>query len=597
MTLPPSPPLPKPRSLGPVLKDAWRLAVPYFKSEERWSAWLLLLSVVALNLLIVAVTVVLNYWNGAFYDSLQNKDWDSFISLLLFYRKDASGFMPGFVPIVTLYIPIAIYRTYLNQWLQIRWRRWMTQRLLADWLSDRAYYTISLTTNPAGTGTDNPDQRIADDLRSFVEDTLRLGLGLLSNIVSLANFALILWTLSGVVTVLGIRVPGYMLWAAVLYAIVGSYLTQRVGRPLAMLEFNQQKVEADFRYALVRLRENTEGVALYGGEREENASLLARFYAVMGNFRQIMQRQKLLNALISAYEQAAVIFPIIVAAPRYFRGEIALGGLTRTAGAFARVQGSLSWFIEAYTQIAAWRATVSRLASFRDAITTARRLAEGGMRLAPAGDTDLAVRDATLALPDGSVLLDGASLRFSRGQSTVISGRSGTGKSTLFRALAGIWPYGSGTVERPPGQYLFLPQRPYIPLGTLRHAVTYPGSEQAFPDAAVRDALRDSGLPELLDRLDEEQPWAQRHSGGEQQRLAVARALLLRPDWLFLDEATASLDPEAESELYRILRERLPDTTMLSIAHRPAVAAFHDQSLVFQRTPGTAGLLRPAKPA
>ena len=579
------------RKLGPVLGDAWRLATPYFRSEEKWSARLLLLSIISLNLLLVGMTVVLNYWNGAFYDSLQNKNWDLFLNLLFTYRTGEAGFMPGFVPIVVIYIPISIYRTYLNQWLQIRWRRWMTDRLLTDWLSDRAYYTISLTADPAGIGTDNPDQRIADDLRKYVEDTLRLGLGLLSNVVSLFNFALILWTLSGAVTLLGITIPGYMLWAAILYAAIGSVLTHYVGRPLATLSFQQEKAEADFRFSLVRLRENTEGIALYSGERAERIGIIDRFAAVFTNFRLIMQRQKLLNALIAGYEQAAAIFPIVVAAPRYFSGEIALGGLTRTAGAFARVQGSLSWFIEAYADLASWRATVARLAGFGRAIEVARGLAEQGVRLRSADGDMISANDLNLTMPDGTPLLGYSGVLFPKGRSTAISGRSGSGKSTLFRALAGIWPYGGGTVERPPGRYLFLPQRPYIPLGTLRHALAYPADDTSFGDNVVRQALADAGLPALTDHLDDDQPWSLRLSGGEQQRLAVARALLQRPDWLFMDEATASLDPEAESELYGMLRQQLPDTTIISIAHRPAVAALHDTAQVFRRTPGQPGRL------
>ncbi len=581
------------QSLGPVLGDAWRLALPYFRSEEKWSARALLVSIIALNLLLVGMTVVLNYWNGAFYDSLQNKNWELFIQLLFSYRTGEAGFMPGFVPIVVIYIPIAIYRTYLNQWLQIRWRRWLTDHLLTDWLSDRAYYTISLTADPAGLGTDNPDQRIADDLRKYVEDTLRLGLGLLSNVVSLFNFALILWTLSGAVTLLGVTIPGYMLWAAILYAAIGSALTHYVGRPLAMLSFQQEKAEADFRFSLVRLRENTEGVALYAGERAEKAGLIDRFTAVFVNWRLIMQRQKLLNALIAGYEQAASIFPIVVAAPRYFSGEIALGGLTRTAGAFARVQGSLSWFIDAYADIASWRATVARLAGFRRAIDVARGLADQGTRLRSSAGGGIAATDLSLTMPDGTPLLAYSGVLFPKGQSTAISGRSGSGKSTLFRALAGIWPYGGGVVERPPGRYLFLPQRPYIPLGTLRHVLTYPASDTSFGNEAVLQALADAGLASLAPQLDDNEPWMQRLSGGEQQRLAVARALLQRPDWLFMDEATASLDPEAETELYTKLRQSLPDTTIISIAHRPAVAALHDTAQVFRRTPGQPGNLEP----
>ncbi len=585
----------KPAGLGAVLKDAWRLALPYFNSEEKWSARGLLLAIVVLNLSLVGMNVVLNFWNGAFFDSLQNKDADGFLKLLLFYRpgeatftlsgKDA--FMPGFVMIAVVYIIVAIYATYLLQWLQMNWRRWLTQRLLGEWLSDRAYYTIGLQTLAAtSTGAqplaDNPDQRIAEDCRSFAEDTLRLGISLMRNVVTLITFSQILWTLSGVITLFGVQVPGYMLFVAILYAIVGTVLTHFVGRPLAQIEFQKQRYEADFRYALVRVRENAEGVALYGGEASERGGLLDRFALVVMNWRQYMSRTKKLNALIAGYEQVASIFPIAVASPRYFAGEIALGGLTRISGAFARVQNALSWFLEAYSQLAVWRATVDRLAGFQRAVETARALAEGGVRVREGSPGEVALQDVTLALPDGRVLLAGGEIAFPAGQSTVISGRSGSGKSTLFRAIAGIWPFGGGAVARPPGTQLFLPQRPYIPLGTLRRAVTYPAAVDSIPDAAVQAALTDAGLSALVPELDADQPWAQRLSGGEQQRLAVARALLLRPDWLFLDEATASLDPEAEAELYAMLRERLPGTTILSIAHRAEVARWHDRALVMR---------------
>lgn len=584
--------LPK-KPLPAVLRDAWRLASPYFmRSEERWTARLLLGAVIAMNFMIVAINVQLNGWNGAWFNSLQNKDYDTFIELLLLGHRDETGFMPGFTLLATTYILIAIYRTWLRQLLQIRWRRWVTHRLLTSWLSDRAYYTIGLQRGVAG--TDNPDQRIAEDLQSFTEDTLTLGLGLLSNIVSLISFAQILWTLSGAVTLLGFEIPGYMLWIAALYAIVGTGLTHFVGRPLAALEFRRQKFEADFRFGLVRVRENAEGIALYSGEHAETDGLLGRLAAVIANVRATMNRNKKLNALIAGYEQVASIFPFVVASPRYFSGAIQLGGLTRIAGAFARVQDSLSWFITSYAQLAVWRATVGRLTGFHAAISTARVLATGGVRVAETAGTDLTLDQVTLALPDGRTLLESAAIDLPRGRSTVISGRSGSGKSTLFRAIAGIWPFGSGTVRRPQGRSLFLPQRPYIPLGSLRQVVTYPAEPGSIPDATIAETLEAVGLGTLVSELDTDEPWAQRLSGGEQQRLAIARALLLQPDWLYLDEATASLDPDGEADLYRLLRTRLPETTIVSIAHRPEVAAWHEQALLFKGGALAAAILPPA---
>ena len=578
-------------TLRTVLRDAWRLSAPYFRhSEERWYARLMLVAIIALNFSQVGLTVLLNAWRGQFYDALQNKDFGSFLHLILTYRVSEDGFMPGFTPIVAVLIPIAIYAIYLTQLLQLRWRTWMTRHTLQDWLSDRAYYTINLQNAPqamrsgsptAPAPTDNPDQRISDDLRAFTETTLTFGLDLLSTVVSLVSFAQILWTLSGTIGIFGVQVPGYMLFIAVVYAVIGTWLTHLVGRPLAELEFARQRTEADFRFSLVRVRENAEGVALYGGEASESRGLLHRFAAIVAVTRGVLNRKKKLNALTNFYAQVAAIFPIVVASPRYFAGEIALGALMRIAGAFSQVQSSLSWFVDSYAQLAVWKATVDRLTSFQAAVAVARHLAEGGVRVRQGSDSGSGITlDAVhLALPNGRVLLDQTGPIVAPGQSSVVSGRSGSGKSTLFRAIAGIWPFGSGTVERPPGSMLFLPQRPYIPLGTLRHAVTYPSAPESFDDAAVRQALEDAGLGSLAAELDTEEPWTQRLSGGEQQRLAIARALLLRPDWLFLDEATASLDPEAEADMYGMLRQRLPDTTILSIAHRAEVARWHDRHL------------------
>ncbi len=563
------------RGLGPFLRDAWRLALPYFRSEERWSARGLLAAIITMNLALVGMNVVLSYWNRAFYNALQDRDWDSFINLLLMYKKTESGLLPGFCEIAAVFILVAIYRTWLNQLLQIRWRRWMTEHLLRDWLADQAYWRISLGTDMAGYGTDNPDQRIAEDLKSFTTDTLSLGLGLLSNVVTLFSFLTILWTLSGPLELLGVTIPGYMVWVALVYAAIGTALTHLVGRPLIALNFRQQRVEADFRFSLARVRENVEGIALYNGEAQEREAANGLFALVIANFRQIMDRTKLLNALVAGYDQISSIFPIVVAAPRYFAGSIQLGALMQTTSSFARVENAMSWFVHFYSDLASWRATVERLTGFRQAIETARG-STAGPRTVEAGD-DFVLDDLALDLPDGRHLLalDGVTLR--PGENTVITGPSGLGKSTLFRALAGIWPFGGGKVRRPTGKILFLPQRPYIPLGTLRAAVAYPDAPHG--DASETEALRAVGLGHLEPLLDTVAPWSQRLSGGEQQRLAIARALLVRPDWLFLDEATASLDPQAEGELYALLRARLPGTTLVSIAHRESVAALHDRTL------------------
>jgi putative ATP-binding cassette transporter len=579
------------RGLGSFLKDAWLLSKPYFtRSDERLSAWGLLIAIIALNLSMVGLSVLFNFWRADFYNALQAKDWHVFIQLLLIYHRSATGFTFGFTVLAFTHIATAIYAIYLNQWLQIRWRTWLTTKYLDEWLADRAYYRISLTTDRAAIGTDNPDQRIAEDLRDFTDFTLELSLGLMRQVVTLFSFLTILWGLSGAITLFGVYIPGYLFWLALVYAVVGTVFTHLVGRPLAALNFRQQRVEADFRYSLVRLRENMEGVALSRGEAEETGTLLHRFGSIIGNWRAIMNRTKLLNMVVVGQGQAAAIFPIILIAPRYFSGAVQLGQMFQTVEAFGQVLSALSWIVDSYSSLANWRAIVERLATFHRAIEAARAAAATDFERVEAPDGVLRLRDVTLALPNGAKLLEHVEMAVEPGHSVVVTGRSGSGKSTLFRMLAGIWPFGQGRVELP-GRSLFLPQRPYIPLGTLRHIIAYPKPGNAYDRAAFAQALTDVGLPHLVDRLDRDENWPTHLSGGEQQRVAMARALLARPDWIFLDEATASLDPEAEVALYRMLRERLPDATLVSIAHNAPVAGFHGQRLVFRREEGKPGEL------
>ncbi|SDB45783.1 ABC transporter ATP-binding protein/permease [Belnapia rosea] len=563
------------RRIGHFLSDAWRLAAPYWRSEERWRARLLLGVVIVLNLSLVGMSVLLSYWNREFFNSLQEKDAEAFWALLFWWRQTESGPMPGFVFVAALYILIAVYALYLRQALQIRWRSWLTREVLDRWLADRAYYRVAL----ADPGTDNPDQRISEDLRMFVDNSLALGLGLMRSTVTLFSFILVLWGLSGPATILGITIPGYMVWVALLYALVGTGLAHLVGRSLIRLNFQQQRVEADFRYALVRLRDNAEGIALYGGEADEKRGLRERFGAVMGNWWALMVATKRLTFFTAAYSQVAVVFPFVVAAPSYFAGRIPLGGLTQTSGAFSEVQGALSWFVDNYSALTEWRATVLRATGFIGAIEAARAAAGTGIQAVPDGGDALVLEDVTVGLPDGRVLIEGASARIAAGEAVLIAGPSGSGKSTLFRALAGLWPFGRGRVHGPASGVLFLPQRAYLPLGSLRRAVCYPRDAAEFTDAEVREVLEAAGLGHLAGRLDDEDAWERRLSGGEQQRIALARALLLKPRWLFLDEATASLDPEAEARFYELLKERLPGTTLVSIAHRPAVAQYHQRAL------------------
>jgi putative ATP-binding cassette transporter len=553
----------------------WQLTRPYWVSEKRAIGLTLLATVVGLALMAVWIEVQFNTWTREMYNTFETKDEGEF------YRQ-----LGKFALLALLYIINAVYRLYFQQMLIIEWRTWLTDKYLADWLRDRTYYRMQLLDR----GTDNPDQRIAEDLRLFVEETLALALGLLSAVVTLLSFIAILWVLSGALEIAGIEIPGYMFWVALVYAIVASWLAHVIGKPLVDLNFNQQRYEADFRFSLIRLRENSEGVALYRGEASESAGFHARFASVINNWWGLMRKRKQLAWFTSFYAQLAILFPYIVAAPRYFSGKIPLGEFFQIASAFGQVQTALSWFIEAYPLFASWRATVDRLTGFADAMERVRVQRIEGERKEESA-VGLSATDLELSLPNNATLLAPTTVEFKKGESVLIRGPSGAGKSTLFRAFAGIWPYWKGKISLPKGaRLLFLPQKAYLPLGSLKHAVAYPRAEREIDDEQAREALRAVGLSRLADDLAREENWAHVLSGGEQQRIAFARALLNKPDWLFIDEGTSSLHDEAERELYELLRARLPDTTVVSIGHRASLAEFHARRLEWKGDGETARL-------
>jgi putative ATP-binding cassette transporter len=559
--------------LRQLFPTAWAMIRPYWSSEDRWAAWGLLTVVIALTLAMVHMSVLFNHWNNAFYTALQDKNHTVFFRQLI-----------GLSWLVGLTIVFAVYQLYLNQMLEIRWRRWLTERYLRAWLTDGAYYRMQLVAGE----TDNPDQRIAEDVHLLISHTLTLALGGLRALVTLVAFVAILWALSGALSVpvggwFSIMLPGYMVWAAILYAIGGTWLTHWIGRPLVRLNYDKQRCEADFRFGLVRFRENTEGVALYRGEADELRGFRERFEAVVMNWWDIMRRQKRLTYFTSGYQQAAWIFPSLVAAPRYFRGELALGGLIQTIGAFSQVQASLSFFIDSYKMIAEWCSVVERLSGFERALERVRIQAAtgGGVRRADGDVTYLTVEGLDLDLPDGQPLIANVNLSLLQGDTVLLGGASGSGKSTLFRAIAGIWPFGRGEIRGLRGaQVLFLPQKPYLPIGTLREVVSYPMPGSGIDDVTLREALQAVGLRDLAERLNEVGHWALQLSPGEQQRIAFARALVQKPDWLFLDEATSAVDENTEARLYRLVRERLEGTTVFSVGHRATLRPFHSRQLL-----------------
>jgi vitamin B12/bleomycin/antimicrobial peptide transport system ATP-binding/permease protein len=557
-----------------------RIAFPYFRSEDGFAGRVLLGTVIALQLFQVWLNVRFNAWYKTFYDALQNKDWDTFIWQL-----------GVFALLAAFFIAAAVYQLYLQQWLQIRWRRWLTTRYLGRWLSEGTHYRMRLK----GDAADNPDQRIADDIKQFINQTLDIGISLLGSIVTLISFVVILWTLSaGNPLVIGshsFAIPGYLVWAALIYATLGTWVTHLVGRPLIKLNFDQQRYEADFRFSLVRLRENAEAVTLLSGERAEEERLSDRFARVVGNWYGIMQRTKQLTFLTAGYSQVAVIFPFLVVSPLYFSGSMMLGGLMQIASAFGQVQGALSFFVKAYSDIADWKAVLNRLAGFDASIDWAQSLDDKAPRVehvADGGATHLHADDLVVSLPNGQEIVRASDLRIAPAERVLVTGPSGSGKTSLFRALGGVWPFGSGSIRIPHGaNVLVLPQKPYLPLGTLRGALAYPGPQEAFSVEESEEVLDAVGLEHLRAGLEETAYWSDRLSVGEQQRLSVARAWLQQPDWLFLDEATSALDEQSEAMLYRLLLERLPDAAIVSIGHRSSLVVFHDRFL--ELAPDAAG--------
>jgi len=550
------------------LAGFWQLFKGYWNSEEKWKARGLLGVVIFLSLGGVFISVLINQWYNAFYNALQEYNHEEFWPLI-----------GKFTLLAFIHIALAVYAIYLRQMLQLKWRTWMTNRYLNRWMEAQAYYRMQIIEDD----TDNPDQRISEDINLFVTLTLQLALGFLKQAAMLGAFIVILWNLSGVITVpIGsdeFTIYGYMVWLSLLYAVAGTYLTHRVGRQLIHLNYDQQRFEADFRFNMMRVRENSESIAFYRGELAEQQGFRDRFSHVIRNYWALMRREKALTWFTSGYSQLAIIMPILMAAPRYFSGAIQLGGLMQTSSAFGNVQDSLSFFVTSYSSLAQWTAVVKRLIGFNEHMAMAAGL-ESKAEVMRAG-REFLISDFQVALPGGQLLLRDFSLHMDFGDSLLITGESGVGKSTLLRALAGIWPFSSGRLNLPEGSgtCLFLPQRPYLPLGSLRQAICYPFSAEELETAEIEQVLQLCQLDKFIGQLDHVDDWSRILSLGEQQRIAFSRILLVKPSWVFLDESSSAMDEPMEKCMYELLRQQLPQMAVISVGHRSTLLEHHKKQL------------------
>lgn len=546
-------------------RDVWYLTKSYWQSEEKKKAFFLLGCIIALTLGVVYMLVLLNQWNNSFYGALQNYDAKKIFDELIHFSWLAA-----------IYILLAVYSYYLQQTLILNWRRWLTTRFIDIWLQNKTYYNLQMF----GKDTDNPDQRISEDVRQFVEMTLSFGIGILKAFCTFASFVVILYNLSGSLsfTFMGKTwtINGYMLWASLLYSVIGTYITHIVGRKLVKINFIQQKYEADFRFSMIRLRESAESVAFYRGEAQEGSVFKQRFKMLLDNFWKLVNKQKQLVFLNSGYSQIAIIFPFVVAMNRYLTKEVTLGGLMQVASAFGRVQDSLSYFVDMYSSIAQWQAVVMRLTCFghhmHDVYQQAERFHVERFAAADVVEVD----NMQINLPDGKPLLENISFTLHPGHNVLIKGVSGSGKSTLLRAISGIWPFVDGKIFLPErDKLMFIPQKSYLPLGTLRAALNYPGNKP-IDDTELIYLMDLCQIGYLKDKLDLEADWSHVLSVGEQQRLAFVRAHIQQPQWLFLDEATSALDEDTEANMYSLLQERLQQTTVVSVGHRSTLNKYHE---------------------
>lgn len=552
------------------IKDCLSLAKPFWTSPEKYKAFALITLVIILNLAQVSMTVIINKWYNGFYDAIQSFDKTTFNKLII-----------RFCFLAFTAITFSVLAYYFRKLLEIKWRNWLTNYYIDKWFSYKAFYKTKFLNQIS----DNPDQRISDDINSFIVLTLDLSLGLLNSVVTLFSFVVILWNLSGNLNFnIGnhhITIYGYMLWAAVIYSIFGTYITFKIGKPLIRLNYQQQAYEAGFRYNLVRVREYSESIAFFDGEPTEHNHLMHKFRLVLNNFVSIIYRQMKIDIFGVGYAQVAIIFPYIVAAPRYFAKIIKLGDMMQISSAFGRVQGALSYFIEAYSSLSGWRATMDRLLGFQKAVAQSQQLS--GITIQE-GINTLELNKINLLLPNGKILAKNISLVLNTSDRLLIKGNSGCGKTTLLRTIAQLWPFVDGTIKQKLQiKSLFLSQKPYLPIDNLAFAISYPKTKNLPDKLQINTILTKCKLGHLIDSASTVEDWGNILSLGEQQRIAFCRILINKPDIVYLDESTSALDEETENELYNLLLSELPNTVIVSIAHRSNVAKWHNQILDFNK--------------
>ena len=545
----------------------WQLIKLYWQSEQRFSAYLFFFVVIVMTIGLVIFDVIFSYWSNHFYNALQA------------YDKQTVFYLVGvFFILAIFYIILAVYRYYISQLFGLRWRKWMTEQFVERWLANRDYYYLENFDEK----TDNPDQRIQEDILSLITYSISLTIGLVSAVTTFIGFIYVLWHLSGEIHLSfgrfgTLHIPGYLVWVAIFYSLIGTYLTFKIGRPLVFLNFEQQRKEASFRFAAIDLRSHAEHVALYQGEQHQKGVLHRLFSTVLENWYFIILRQKLLLWFTAGYNQAAVLLPLLVALPNYFSKVFLLGGLMQSLRAFSQIQEALSFFVNSFTQIAEWRATAQRLITFVNHMQDIddRVQKQNQLKISQSSENKIIVKHCSIFTPRNEVLLQNINEEFIHGHHYLIKGVSGIGKSTFIRTLAGIWPYASGEMILPQQKMMYLPQKPYMPLGTLQDAILFPDQQHVF-EQDLEKVLRDCQLAHCIPRLKETATWGEQLSPGEQQRIAFVRVLLHRPDWIFLDESTSMLDLANEERLYHLLKSQLPHCSIVSVGHRASLDVFHD---------------------